>query len=259
MTNKPWSLDECLKYYGEAGVGGISVWRNVIEGKNLKQCRLDIANSGITPVSLVRGGFFTGTTARERQLAIDENKQVIDEAAAIGTPLVVLVCGATPGQSVEENIGQIRQGIEALVTHAEQAGVKLGIEPLHPMYGDTRSAVVSMKSANDLAEAINSPYVGVTVDVFHLWWEEHLQQEILRCGLKGNLFSYHICDWKTDMADMLNDRGLMGEGIIPVDRLSNWISDAGFDGFHEVEIFSKRYWNMNQHEYLKMIIEAYKA
>jgi sugar phosphate isomerase/epimerase len=257
MTNKPWSLDECLSNYEKAGIGGVSVWRNVIEGKDLQQVNRDIKNSGLTPVSLVRGGFFTGNTKAERAAAITENKTIIDEAQAIGAPLVVLVCGATPGQTVEQNIQQIRDGIEALLPHAQQAGVKLGIEPLHPMYADTRSSISSMRSANELAEGINSPYCGVTVDVFHLYWEEHLRSELLRCGKNGNLFSYHICDWKTNPEDMLNDRGLMGEGIIPVDRISEWVAEAGFDGFHEVEIFSNRYWEMDQKDYLKKIIKSY--
>lgn len=257
MTNKPWSLDECLKNYENAGIGGISVWRNVIEGRDFNQVKRDINNSGLSPASLVRGGFFTGNTAAERQAAIDENKTVIDEAAAIGAPLVVLVCGATPGQTVEQNIQQIRDGIAALIPHAEAVGVKLGIEPLHPMYADTRSSVSSMRSANELAESLNSAQVGVTVDVFHLYWEEHLRSELLRCGKNGNLFSYHICDWKTNAEDMLNDRGLMGEGIIPLDRISEWVSEAGFAGFHEVEIFSERYWKMDQSLYLEKIIESY--
>jgi sugar phosphate isomerase/epimerase len=257
MTNKPWSLDECLSKYSAAGIGGISVWRNVIEGRDLNQVKTDIANSGLAPVSLVRGGFFTGDTS-QRQVAIDENKTIIDEAQAIGAPLVVLVCGATPGNTVEQNLQQVRGGIAAVLPHAEQAGVKLGIEPLHPMYADTRSCVSSMRSANELAEGLNHSHVGVTVDVFHLYWEEHLRSELLRCGKNGNLFSYHICDWKTNAADMLNDRGLMGEGVIPVDHLSEWVTEAGFDGFHEIEIFSDRYWAMDQDEYLKMIIDSYK-
>lgn len=257
MTNKPWSLDECLKHYSSAGIGGISVWRNVLEGQNLNEAARNIQNSGLTPVSLVRGGFFTGKTESEKQSAIDDNKKAIDEANAIGTDLVVLVCGATLGFTVKENLKMIQDGIEAVIPHAQAAGVRLGIEPLHPMYADTRSAVSSLKSANDLAERINSPAVGVTLDVFHLWWEEYLQEEISRCAELNKLFSFHICDWKTDMADILNDRGLMGDGIINVEQIRGWVEETGFDGFNEVEIFSTKYWNMNQNEFLDLIINRY--
>jgi sugar phosphate isomerase/epimerase len=258
MTNKPWSLDECLTNYSKAGVGGISVWRNVIEGQNLSQVARRINDAGITPVSLVRGGFFTGKTEVEKQNSLDDNLRAIDEAAAIGTDLVVLVCGATPGFTVKENLKMIQEGIEKIMPHAASCNVRLGIEPLHPMYADTRSAVSSLKSANDLAERINTDNVGVTLDVFHLYWEEHLQEEINRCAALNKLFSFHICDWKTDMADMLNDRGLMGDGIINVPQIRGWVEDAGFKGFNEVEIFSNSYWKMDQNEFLKLIIKRYK-
>ena len=258
MTNKPWSLNQCLSNYERVGIPAISVWRNVIENEDLSAVKKRIANAGISIASLVRGGFFTGTDKATRNKAIDENKQILEEAAAIGAPLVVLVCGATPGISITENIKQIQDGIEALTETAEKLNVKLGIEPLHPMYSDIRSAVNSMESANDLAEAINSPFVGVTIDVFHLWWEKNLENQINRCAKNNNLFSYHICDWKTDMEDMLNDRGLMGDGIINVDQISKWVDDTGFNGYQEVEIFSKKYWEMDQVEFLDLIVDRYK-
>ncbi|MCM8537625.1 MAG: sugar phosphate isomerase/epimerase, partial [Lentisphaeraceae bacterium] len=257
MTNKPWSLDECLKNYSAKGIGGISVWRNVIENQNLNDVNRRILDSGITPVSLVRGGFFTGKTVKEKQDAIDENKRCIDEASAIGTDLVVLVCGSTPGFTIDENVKMIEDGIHQVTEHAQKNNVRLGIEPLHPMYADTRSAVSSLRSANNMAERINSPFVGVTLDAFHVWWEEQLQQEIQRCADLGKLFSFHVCDWKTDMEDMLQDRGLMGEGIINVPQIRGWVEDTGFNGFNEIEIFSKKYWDIDQNEFLDLMIDSY--
>jgi sugar phosphate isomerase/epimerase len=109
------------------------------------------------------------------------------------------------------------------------------------MYADSRSAINTMRQANDMAEAIASPYVGVAVDVYHLWWDPDLESEIQRCGQAGNLFAFHVCDWKTPTEDLLNDRGLMGEGCIPISTIRGWVEEAGFDGFNEVEIFSNHY------------------
>ncbi|NLF30324.1 MAG: sugar phosphate isomerase/epimerase [Planctomycetes bacterium] len=257
ITTRPWSLAECVRHYAAAGVRGISVWRNCLETTTPSEARRMIADAGLTCVSLVRGGFFTGATAAERQKAIDENRRVLDEAAGVGAPLVVLVCGATPRQSARTNIEQIREGIEAVIGHAAARGVKLSIEPLHPMYADVRSAIVTLRDANDLCEAIGSPHVGVTVDVFHLWWDPALQAEIARCGRAGNLLSFHVCDWKTGMADMLNDRGLMGEGVIDVPAIRGWVEAAGFGGFIEVEIFSNRWWQEDQHRFLDAVVQAY--
>jgi len=257
ITTKPWSLTECVANYARVGAGGVSVWRNAFEAVSPAEARRCIDDAGLACVSLVRGGFFTAATEADRQAALDDNRRALDEAAAIGAPLVVLVCGATPGQSPATNQQQIRDGIEAVIDHAAARGVKLSIEPLHPMYADTRSAVVTLAGANDMCEAIDSPHVGVTVDVFHLWWDVNLQAEIARCGAAGNLLSFHVCDWKSDMDDMLNDRGLMGEGVIGVKAIRGWVRQAGFDGFIEVEIFSDKWWNRDQAEFLDEIVKAY--
>jgi sugar phosphate isomerase/epimerase len=126
------------------------------------------------------------------------------------------------------------------------------------MYADTRSAINTLAQANDLAEALNTQTVGVAVDVYHLWWDPALENEIKRCGLNNNLLAFHICDWKSPTTDLLNDRGLMGEGCIPVRKIRSWVEDAGFNGFIEVEIFSNIYWKMDQSEFLEKIVKAYK-
>jgi sugar phosphate isomerase/epimerase len=258
ITTKPWTLDQCLLNYEKVGIKGISIWRNVLENQNLSTIKTRVKNAGLETVSLVRGGFFTGSTIAEKQKAIDENKKIIEEAAQIGAPLIVLVCGATPGISIKENLKQIQEGIEAIIPFAASHQVKLGIEPLHPMYADKRSAVSSLRSANQLASNINSNVVGVTIDVFHVWWEDDLEEQIKLCAKNNKLFSYHICDWKLDMSDMLNDRGLMGDGIINVKEITKMVEATGFNGYREVEIFSNQYWKMDQNEFLNLIVKKYK-
>src|SRR5690606_7874989 len=240
ITTKPWSIEEAAENYQRVGVKGISVWRQYLEGRNIAKTGDMLRSHGLNLVSLVRGGFFPSTSQSKRNLAIDDNKKAIDEAAALGSPMIVLVCGADPGQSLEVSRAQIQEGIETVLPYAMDKKVKLAIEPLHPMYADTRSAVNTMAQANDMAEAIGSDYIGVAADVYHLWWDPHLQQELMRCGKNGNLFAFHICDWMSPTVDFLNDRGLMGEGCIPIQKIRGWAEDAGFEGYNEVEIFSDR-------------------
>lgn len=258
ITTKPWSLDVALDKYAAAGVGGISIWQDAAQGVGLDRAQKLLAASPVEVISYVRGGFFPHHSAEARQKALDDNRKMIDEAAQLGAPLLVLVCGAEPKQSLHESRRQIQAGIEALIPYAAANGVKLGIEPLHPMYADTRSAVSSLGQANDIAEAIRHEQVGIAVDVYHLWWDDKLEQEIKRCGEQGNLYAFHVCDWKVPTKDMLLDRGLMGEGCIDVPLIRSWVEAAGFTGFNEVEIFSNDYWAMDQDEFLAMIIEAYK-
>ena len=258
ITTRPWEIEEAAKNFSAAGVKGITVWRDALEGRNIKQTGKMLREQDLTVVSLCRGGFFPHKDIRKRASAIDENRKAIEEAAELGTPMLVLVCGADPLQSLEESRKQIRDGIAALIPDASAAGVKLTIEPLHPMYADSRSAINTLAQANDMAEALNSPFVGVVVDVYHLWWDPFLEREIKRCGENGNLMAFHICDWKLPTTDLLLDRGLMGEGCIPVRQIRSWVEAAGFSGFNEVEIFSNAYWKEDQSDFLKKIIKAYQ-
>lgn len=258
ITTKPWSIEEAAKNFSDAGVKGITVWRDALEGRNIKQTGKMLRDYGLNIVSLCRGGFFASKDAAKRKAAIKDNKRAIKDAVDLGTSLIVLVCGADPSQPLEDSREQIGEGIEKILPNATAAKIKLAIEPLHPMYADTRSAINTLAQANDLAEAFNSPYVGVAVDVYHVWWDVSLEQEIKRCGDNDHLFSFHICDWNVPTKDVLLDRGLMGEGCIPINKIRSWIEATGFKGFYEVEIFSAKYWNEDQSEFLKKIIKAYR-
>ena len=258
ITTKPWNIEEAARNYSAAGVKGITVWRDALEGRNIKQTGAMLRDYDLSIVSLCRGGFFPARDINKRKFAIDDNRRAIGEAAELGTSMIVLVCGADPSQSLEDSRKQIRDGIGAIIPEAKAAGIKLAIEPLHPMYADMRSAINTLSQANDMAEELNSDFVGVAVDVYHLWWDPSLEREIRRCGANGNLLAFHICDWKVPTSDLLLDRGLMGEGCIPVQQIRSWVEAAGFTGFNEVEIFSTVFWKENQADFLQKIIDAYK-
>lgn len=258
FTTRPWSITECIEGYARRGIGGISVWRETIEGEDLCSVRRQIADAGLEGVSLVRGGFFTGRTASERAAAVERNRDCLKEAEALGLPLIVLVCGATPGQTARENYEQIRDGIGAIAGEAADFGIRLAIEPLHPIYAGDRSGICSLRDANNLAEELNLPNVCVAVDVYHVFWEIDLTEQLQRCADHGWLDAYHICDFKPDQEDLLLDRGIMGEGCLPLATLDRWVHEAGFEGRREVEIFSKKWWERDQDEFLDRILEAYE-
>jgi sugar phosphate isomerase/epimerase len=257
ITTKPWPIETAAEKFSKAGVKGITVWRDALNGRDIGKTGKLLRDNGLAVVSLCRGGFFPSTDSAKRKAAIDDNKRAIEQATMLGAPLVVLVCGSDPGQSLETSRTQIKEGIEAVLPLAAQAKVRLAIEPLHPMYADTRSAINTLKQANDMASAIKSEWVGVAVDVYHLWWDDSLQEEIARCGRNGHLFAFHICDWSVPTIDLLNDRGLMGEGCIPVQKIRSWVEATGFSGYNEVEIFSNRWWKEDQSFFLEKIISSY--
>ncbi|TLD72495.1 sugar phosphate isomerase/epimerase [Phragmitibacter flavus] len=259
MTTKPWTLDDCARHYPPAGVQGITVWRQHLEGHIPQHAGDRLRDAGLDIISLCRGGFFPAPTAAERQLAIDDNLLAIEQAHGLGTPMIVLVCGAHPGVPLPEARQQIADGIAAILPVAQQAGIKLAIEPLHPMYAGDRSAINTLAQANAVIDQLHSPKnLGIALDVYHVWWDETLQSQIELTAKHDRLYAFHICDWKTPTLDLLNDRGLMGEGCIPIMQIKTWVNQTGFTGPDEVEIFSTHYWSIDQHDYLKKITQSYQ-
>ena len=257
ITTKRWELEEAIDRYAEADVSGITVWRQWLDGRDPAVAGERIRAAGLEVVSLCRGGFYPALEEKSREEAIKDNKQAIEDAAAMGAPLVVLVCGAIPGQSLVESRKQITDGIAATLPLAESLGVKLAIEPLHPMYADDRSAINTLASANDVCDELNHPLVGIAFDVYHLWWDPDLAAQTKRTAEAKRLFAYHACDWMTPTTDLLNDRGLMGEGCIDLRAIRGMVEEAGFDGMIEVEVFSNRWWEKPTEEFLQAIKQSY--
>ena len=278
ITTKPWSLRECLENYKRRHVPAITVWRQALAPQGPKESAQMLADSGLNVVALVRGGFFTGKEAAARQAALDDNLRALDEAATIAAPLVVLVCGATPGLPLPDARKQIAEALAKLAPHARARNVRLSVEPLHPMYAADRSAILTMKQARELCEAFTEEcgtgcqpvgqanslshagrrLVGIAVDVYHVWWDETLEDEIAAAGRLGLLHAFHVCDWRVQTRDLLNDRGLMGEGCIPIQQIRGWMERAGFNGWIEVEIFSNERWAGDQQVWLNDILGAYQ-
>ena len=257
ITTKPLSFEVACEEYARIGAKGISIWRDAVEKLDPGKVRDCLKKNDLTAVSYVRGGFFPSLEEAKRKAAISDNIKMLEEASEMEIPMLVLVCGAEPGQALQTSRDQIRDGIESILAEAKRLNVKLAIEPLHPMYADTRSAIISLKQANDLAEYFSDDFLGIAVDVYHLWFDDDLEKQIKRCGSNRNLFAYHICDWNVPTSDMLLDRGLMGEGCIPLKQIRGWMEEAGFRGYNEVEIFSNKFWEGDQVLFLNEIKQAY--
>lgn len=257
QTNKPWSLERCIDAYSRVGLTAISVWRHTLELMGARQAGRMLRDAGMTVPALVRGGFFVGSDEEARQAAIDVNRTCIDEAAEIGAEMVVLVVGAIPGIPLDDARRQVADGISKILDHAVAQNVKLAIEPMHPMYAADRSCINRMAEARQICQQLGHPKVGIAVDVYHVWWDPDLKKEIELAGEQGTLFGFHVCDWRVETRHLLNDRGLMGDGCIPIRTIRGWVEAAGFSGFNEVEVFSDEYWAMDQESYLARITQAY--
>ena len=216
-------VDACVKH----GIEWIGPWRYSV-GENPASAARLIRGAGLKVSSLCRGGMFPAATAEERRLRIEDNLRAIDEAAAIQTDLLVLVNGPAPGRDIDGARQMVVDGIGAIVDHAANCGVRLGIEPLHPMFAADRSVVVTMGEANEIAARFDPEHVGLVVDVYHVWWDPQVYTEIAKAGER--IFAFHVSDWIVPTPDMLMGRGMMGDGVIELRRLREAAERAGYKG-----------------------------
>lgn len=256
ITTNRWSLREAVEGCVRAGVPWIGPWRNKVAEIGLIESRRLIRDAGLKVSSLCRGGYFPAGTAAERRAHIEDNRRAVDEAAELGTDTLVLVSGPAPsGRDLEGARAMVEEGIAELMPYARERGVKLGIEPLHPMYAAERSVVVTLAHANQIAEQYSPAEVGVVVDAFHVWWDPDLYRQIARA--QGRILGFHVSDWIVPTPDLLLGRGMMGDGVIELRRMRAAVEAAGYQGPIEVEIFNQKIWDTPGDEALALMKERY--
>jgi len=239
-----------------AGVSWIAPWRQQFAEVPIGVAAKAIAAAGLQVSSLCRGGFFPAATVGERAARIDDNRAALDEAAALGAEVLVLVCGGVVGRDLAGSRQMVEEGIAAILPEAEARGVKLGIEPLHPMFAADRSVITTLDQANDMARRLASPWVGAVVDVYHVWWDPQVEDAIVRAGERT--LAFHVNDWVVPLVDVLNGRGMMGDGVIDLRHLRRAVDDAGYGGPIEVEIFNENVRAMGLRPALELIVERYR-
>jgi sugar phosphate isomerase/epimerase len=244
-------VEECRRQ----GIASVGMWREKVHEIGIKKARALVEEAGLKISSLCRAGFFPYDNEEQRLKTIDDNRKAVDEAFALGTPVLVVVCGGVASTGLRASREMVEQGIASLVPYAIQRGVRLGIEPLHPMFAADRSVVVTLAQANDLVARFPPEAVGVIVDAYHVWWDPALEEEIARAS--GRIFGFHVSDWILPLPDILNGRGLMGDGYIDLAAISTMIERAGYEGPIEVEIFNQAWWKLPGNIALERIKERF--
>ncbi|MGO7171708.1 sugar phosphate isomerase/epimerase family protein [Rhizobium leguminosarum] len=251
------AVDICLKH----GITAIAPWRDQVAKVGLDEAVHIVKSNGIKLTGLCRGGFFPAANDADWQKNLDDNRRAIDEAAAFSADCLVLVVGGLPDSSKDIVAARrmVFDGIAAVLPHAQAAGVKLAIEPLHPMYAADRACVNTLGQALDMCEQLGED-VGVAVDVYHVWWDPDLANQIARAGRMKRIFAHHICDWLVPTKDMLLDRGMMGDGVIDLKGIRRMVEAAGFFGAQEVEIFSaENWWKRPADEVIATCVERFRS
>ena len=257
MTTERWSVRAAVDGCARAGIPAIGLWRHKVAETGLHTSARLVRDAGVRVSSLCRGGMFPGATAADRRDRIDDNRRAIDEAAELGTDVLVLVCGPAPDRDIDAARMMVEEGVAELVPYARERGVRLGIEPLHPMFAAERSVIVTLGQANSLAERFPVQQVGVVIDVYHVWWDPEVYSEIERAS--GRILGFHVNDWLVPPPDVLMGCGMMGDGKIELRRLRAAVDAAGYNGPIEVEIFNQAIWDMPGDETLALMAERYRA
>ncbi|PZQ00621.1 MAG: endonuclease [Variovorax paradoxus] len=272
-VRKQWQLPQIIDECARRGIRAISPWRDQVAAAGLEATRRQLKEHGMQLSGYCRGGFYPAADAAGLAAALDDNRRAIDEAKTLDAACLVLVVGALPGaltgKPAYTDIGrarnEVRDGIAASLEYAREVGMPLAIEPLHPMQAAERACINTLEHALDLCDALDpgqTGMLGVAMDVYHCWWDPKLQQQIARAGdaKHTRLLAYHVCDWLTPTRDLLNDRGMMGDGVVELKKIRGWVEQAGFAGFAEVEIFSELdWWQRPGAEVLDTCIERHKT
>ena len=263
-------LDRVIDACARQGIRAISPWRDQVAGIGLERTARLVAEHGLALSGYCRGGMFPAMDEAGRRAALDDNRRAVDEARALDAACLVLVVGSLPGALAGAPLSKdlfaarndVRDGVAATLEYARSVGMPLAIEPLHPMYAADRACVNTMEQALDLCDALDasrSGALGIAVDVYHVWWDPKLEAQIARAGHE-RLFALHVCDWLVPTRDMLEDRGMMGDGVIGIRQIRGWVETAGFAGYSEVEIFSRDdWWKRPANEVLATCIDRHRT
>ncbi|MFD3738832.1 sugar phosphate isomerase/epimerase family protein [Streptomyces sp. NPDC058629] len=259
-TIKQWSLPELAEGCVKAGIGQVGLWRAPVQAYGVERTARLLVDAGLTVTSLCRGGFLTALDPADRAAALDDNRRAIDEAAALSTDTLVLVSGGLPSGS-RDLYGareRVADALAELAPYAAGHGVRLAIEPLHPMFASDRCVVSTLGQALDLAERFPAEQVGVVVDTYHVWWDDRAPAEIARAGAGGRIHSFQLADWITPLpAGVLLGRGQLGDGSVDFRAFRGQVEAAGFDGPIEVEIFNEKLWARDGTEVLAEVAQRY--
>ncbi|MET9439973.1 sugar phosphate isomerase/epimerase family protein [Streptomyces sp. NPDC006610] len=253
MTVKQLSLPDLAEACKELGVGNVGLWREPVQSYGVEATAKLVRDAGLAVTTLCRGGFLTAIDPEERAAALADNRRAVDEAAALGTDTLVLVSGGLPSGSrnLRSARERIADALAELGPYAEEHGVRLAIEPLHPMFASDRCVVSTLAQALDIAERFPAHQVGVTVDTYHIWWDDTAPLQIARAGAAGRIHTFQLADWTTPLPEgVLNGRGQIGDGAIDMREWQSYVETAGYTGPIEVELFNEDLWARDGREVL---------
>jgi len=240
------SFEEDVRAYAAVGFDGIGIWEFKLPADDdanralVREVGLAVANCvpavpSLLPLRLP--GMEGPTDLRER---VDALCASMRRLAAYEPESILCLTGPVGDLDPPHARQLVIEGLREVAAAASAAGVRLGLEPAHPGQHDTVSFVNTIADALALLEEAGLGDVGIMVDTYNLW---HERPEAI-AAIVDRVTGLHVADEPPDLTR--TDRGLPGEGGTRSAEQVQALVAAGWDGYVDVEIFSRpdRFWGL---------------
>jgi sugar phosphate isomerase/epimerase len=253
-TTYRWSFEEDVTNYTAAGIHAMGVWRQKLSDFGQEKAVELLADSGMKVSHLLWAGGFTGSDGRTYRESVEDAREALHVAAKLQAGSLVVYSGARAGHTFSHARRLIHGALAELLPVAEELGVTLAVEPMHPGCASEWTFLTSLDDTLELLHAVGSPMVKMVLDTYHLGQDSGLIERI------GEIASQVAIVQLGDAAEPPSgeqNRCRLGEGIIPLKKIVAALKTAGYDGYYDVELLGEEIEMLDYQSLLQHAKEAF--
>lgn len=236
MTTYRWSFEEDVTHYRDAGIGAIGVWRQKMADYGEERALSLLEESGLKVSNVLWAGGFTGSDGRTYQEAILDARDAIALTAALAADCLVVYSGGRNGHTQNHARRLFAGALGELLPVAEELGVNLAVEPMHPGCADEWTFLTGLDETMDLVLGMGSPQLKLAFDTYQLGYEPQIVERIAE--LVPHIGVVHLGDAYAP-PEHEQDRCFLGEGTLPLASIIEALQQAGYDGHYDVELMGE--------------------
>ncbi|WP_295851041.1 sugar phosphate isomerase/epimerase family protein [Tardiphaga sp.] len=237
-----YSLTAFLDEAAAAGASGVGLTERSFAEIPVATLKPMLRERGLSVTSVNSAGFFLwGNPERARQQR-SINTSLIQNAAELAADTVVLIGGGLHDFGPEDDITSLSRArstfeseLPAIIDEAERHGVRLGVEPMHPIRIFTKATLNTLAQTAALCD--RHPKLGVVLDLFHCWWDPDLEPMLERLATRLTLVQ--LCGVvQPRQPELLPKRCLLREGVADVGGMLEMLHRFGYAKSFEFELFA---------------------
>ncbi len=233
LTTYRWSFEEDVAQIKRAGYGALGVWRQKLAEFGEERGIELLAESGLRVSNLMWCGGFTGSDGRTFREGLDDALEAVDLAGQLNARCLIVYTGARAGHTHNHARRMIRDALKELLPAAKAQGVVLAVEPMHPDASAGRTFLSNIDEALDLVAAFDDSHLKIAYDTYHLGLSADWRRGLAAAA--PHIAVVHLGDGRPPV-DREQVRTRLGDGVIPLREMLGELKEAGFDGYHEVEL-----------------------